>query len=257
MSKKDLVSAIAAQSPSALDDIFARGTLRVAVTWMDAPDTGAPPEFYHDPETGQAKGIGCEVGRMIAQGLGVEVEFVDMPWGEHLDALLDGRVDICPKHTNIPDRGLMIDFGKALMAFEVICLVEKDSPYQTVEDVNQEDVKIACWTGSSCIEVAENSFPKATIVECANTMQPVQDGTVQACVTDAITKIAMEKHPTLRPLRNRDGSLMILAREFGKPAIRPLDPRFLNWLNNWIDYMWELGPLKELCVDWWNGLMVE
>src|SRR4030067_1554130 len=99
------------QEDSLLYEIRRRGILRVAVDFVPPPRYGYPPEFYIDEDTGKPSGFGCELGRLMAQDLGVEVEFVNIPWPEQIPALLAGKVDVLPKHVNTPRRALEIEFA--------------------------------------------------------------------------------------------------------------------------------------------------
>jgi len=67
----------------------------------------------------------------------------------------------------------------------------------------------------------------------------------------------MEEHPGLRLLREKDGELVVLAREYGHPAIRPGDQRFLNWINNWLQYHKAQGTIGYWCHTWWQSWMAE
>ena len=48
---------------------------------------------------------------MMARDLGVEVEWVDLPWPNQIPAFLEGKADLLPKHTNTSLRGLLVDFS--------------------------------------------------------------------------------------------------------------------------------------------------
>ena len=91
-----------------LSEILERWELRVAVQWLPSPqESGEPPEFYIDPETGKPTGIAIILSELIARDLHVRAEFVNLPWKDHVDALLRRQVDLLPKHSNTPDRALV------------------------------------------------------------------------------------------------------------------------------------------------------
>jgi ABC-type amino acid transport substrate-binding protein len=244
---------------STLDRILERGEIRVAVDFtgerhMD-PKYGAPPEMYIDEETGKPAGIVIELMKIMAEDLGVKPEFVDLPWGEQIDALLSGKVDILPKHTNTPQRALKFDFANKLFPLEVIILVPRDSPAKRMEDLNKKGNIILCEKGSSNKQIIEKNFPLATIREVFEEVKPGErwDARVEA----AITKIYLENHPEVMILRDERGKPIILSREYAHPGIRANDQKFLNWINNWISFHTAQGTIQYWCYTYWQSFMAE
>jgi polar amino acid transport system substrate-binding protein len=242
---------------SALDAILDRGVIRIAVTWSPPPETGFPPEFWLDVDTGEPKGIAVEIGKLLAADLKVQPEFVDVPWGEQFAALEDGRVDLLPKPTMTPDRALRMEFSDRLMAFEVVVIARRDG-MPSLADLDGPTVTISGWQGSSCNEIAQRRFPNANIVEYVDENEAkdaVVDGRADAIVTDAVTKVSMDRRPELDFVRDQDGTKVILAREYGHFAVKIGDQRFLNYLDSWIDYQRAMGVLDYWCDEWWLSWM--
>ena len=243
--------------PSVLDQIIERGTLRIAVEWLD-PETGAPPEMYLDPDTGQPAGIAPQVGRMIAEDLDVELECVNLPWPEQIDALLEGRVDLLPKHTLIPQRALQIEFTDGRWAeIRVSCLVPRDGQVTAVEDLSRQGITIATWHGSSIAEMIRRRYPDAQILEAEKPFVEVAQGRAEAALNDSVTHRLLELYPDLDLLRREDGSTLVLSREHNKIAINPGDQRFLNWLNSWYDYRHAQGDVAYWVDEWWESHMAD
>lgn len=241
---------------SVLTEIRERGVIKIAVAFSPPPETGHPPEFYIDSKSGEPSGVVCELGKVMAQDLGVTAEWVDIPWPEHLAALLAKKVDLLLSYTNTPQRALQVDFAGRLLPSQVVVMLPQNSPVQSPEELNRAKARLSIWHGSSIARIAAREFPQATLVESPDPPAEVAAGRVDAAVVDAITKIFMDKHPALKLLRNK-GSLVILAQEFGHPAIRPGDPQFLNWLKNWLDYHRAIGTIGYWCDTWWQSWMVE
>lgn len=239
-----------------LQEILERGTLRVLVEFNPPPSEGPPPEFYHDPDTGEATGVACELGKLIANDLGVTVEWVDLPWPDQLPALLASEADLLPKHTNTSLRGLLVDFSiHRLQRIEVVSIAHKDGPIKRKHDLNVSGVTIGIWHGSSNIEVAQRQFPRATVVETKDPWRLLGDGGVPAIITDSVTRAALETFKECDFVRDDEGQREILKLEYGYPAVFPGDTRFLNWLNNFMAYRWNDGTLKHWADTWWNSWM--
>ena len=242
-----------------LDAIRERGVLRIAVEFNPPPEEGGfPPEFYIDPKTGKPWGIAPIIGGLIAEDLGVKLECMDLPWPEHIPALLSGKVDLLPKHTNTPQRALEVEFATGrLTAYRVTALIPADSEITDKRELNQKGKVITVWHGSSIRDIILKEFPKATMRELKKPSEEVEQGRADACLTDSVTKIFMEKHPGLKFLRDEEGKLVIFSREVVHPSIKPGDARFLNWLNNWLEYHHAQGTLGYWCDEWWESWMAD
>ena len=237
-------------------DVLARGSLRVLVEFGPPPSEGPPPEFYYDPDTGEATGVACELGKMVAADLGVEIEWIDIPWPEQLPALLAGKADLLPKHTNTSLRGMLVDFSvHRLQRIEVVMIAEKDGPIKSKKDLNSDKVSVVSWHGSSNIEVVHELFPAATVVEDSRPWELLGAGGAQALITDCVTRAALEKFSKLDFVRDDKGERELLNLEYGYPAVFPGDTRFLNWLNNFMAYRWNDGTLQYWAETWWNNWM--
>lgn len=244
---------------SLLDTILERGMLRVPVEFNPPPEVnGFPPEFYIDPSTGEAAGLAPIISRIIARDLGVDIEFVDMPWPEHIPALLEGKVDLLPKHVNTPERALTVEFCSGrLMEYRVTALIPADSTYSDKEELNQPDKVIAVWHGSSIREIIRREFPRASMREFQAPSREVEEGRADACLTDSVTKIFVEKHPGLKFLRKSDGRLVVFSTEYAQLGVKPGDQRFLNWLNNWHEYHEAQGTIQYWCDTYWESFMAD
>lgn len=241
---------------SALTQILERGSLRVPIEYLGTPDTGAPPEMYLDPETNEPAGVAPRVAAMIAEDLGVKLEIVEMPWPEQIPALLSGKVDLLPKHTAFPARALKLEFAAGrLMQIRITCQVAAEHARDGIDSLRREGLRIGVWHGSSNRDVAERVFPGAQIVEASNPAELLRAGEVDTVVGDAVTRRNLELNPDLALLREPDGKLVILSREYNKVSIRPGDQKFLNWLNTWYDFRHGLGDIEELVETWWESFM--
>ena len=96
---------------SLVDQIRERGVVYIGAHW------GETSAQYLDPDTGEPAGLVALVGELLAQDLNVRAEFVNMPWADHISALLDGRIDISVKHTLTPHRALQVEFT----VYSILC----------------------------------------------------------------------------------------------------------------------------------------
>jgi polar amino acid transport system substrate-binding protein len=243
---------------SLLDEIRERGVLRIPVEFSPPPAEGFPPEFYIDPKTGEPWGIAPIMAKLMAEDLGVKLKCIDMPWPEHVPALLSGKVDLLPKHVNTPKRALYVEFATGrFMLYRVTALIRAKSSVADKEALNQAGKIISVWHGSSIREIIKKEFPLATVKEFKYPWIEVEEGRADACLTDSVTTIFLQKHPGLKFVRDREGKLMIFSREHAQPGIKPGDQRFLNWINNWYQYHEAQGTIAHWCHIWWESFMAD
>lgn len=247
---------MAAMHGSALDAILAGGELRLAVEFKDPHETGFPPEMFIDRATGEPAGVGPALAGIMAADLGVKLRCVDLPWPEHVEALLRGEVDLI-LGTNTPERALRLDFlpGR-LMENRVTCLARRDGGPREAGRLDDPSVRIACWHGSTTVHVARTSFPRAQVVETARPEEAVRHGEADALVTDSVTHRLLELLGDLTFVLE-DGRPVVLSREYVHFGLPRGDWRFFAWLVNWYDYHDAQGTLARWCVDYWERHMAD
>ena len=124
-------------SDAALSELTDPGTLRVGINLGNILlVTGTGP-------AGDPEGVAPDMAAAIAERLGVGVSYVtfDTP-GEVADALERDEWDI-GLIAEEPKRAEKIAFSDAYVEIECTYLVPEDSPFQTIGDVDQPDVRIA------------------------------------------------------------------------------------------------------------------
>lgn len=85
------------------------------------------PNSYHD-ESGELVGFDVEVGRKIADKLGVEAEFMESEWDSLFAGMDAGRVDIVVNEVEYSDeRGEKYDFSKPYTYIHGALLVTEDN----------------------------------------------------------------------------------------------------------------------------------
>lgn len=94
-------------------------------------------------DDGQPVGVSPDMGRAIADKLGVDVSYVTFPSpGAVADAGTENLWDIALIAAE-PKRAEKITFSNAYVEIEATYMVPKDSPIQTIEDVDQPGINIA------------------------------------------------------------------------------------------------------------------
>jgi polar amino acid transport system substrate-binding protein len=124
-------------SEAVISELAPTGTLRVGVNLSNILlVTGQGP-------SGDPEGVSPDMGRAIADRLGVEVAYVTFPSpGEVADAVADNAWDIALIAAE-PKRAETIAFTRAYVEIEATYLVPEASPIRSIEDVDRPGVRIA------------------------------------------------------------------------------------------------------------------
>lgn len=120
-----------------LSDLASTGTLRAGLNMANALlITGKTPD-------GDPDGVAPDMVREIAKKLGVGVSWVPFPTpGEVADAGADGLWDIALIGAD-PTRAEVMDFTAAYVEIEATYLVPAGSPFQSIDDVDADGIRIA------------------------------------------------------------------------------------------------------------------
>jgi L-cystine transport system substrate-binding protein len=116
-----LALATPVMAQSALDQIKTAGVLRIGTEGTYAPFT------FHD-ESGALVGFDVEIGREIAERIGVEAEFVEGPWDGLIAGIDANRYDVVINQVGITEeRQAKYDFSEPYIASRAALVVRADN----------------------------------------------------------------------------------------------------------------------------------
>src|ERR1700693_1343555 len=155
------------------------GRLRIGVAY--APS--ATPLFVVMDAAGAPHGVTVDLGRALAQRLGVAAEFVVAPNTNKLtEAVSTGAIDVSFMPAD-EERRKHVDFGPAYFIIEMTYLVGPASPIESIADVDRPDVTIVGVANSTTIRGAARTARTARIVGAKSVdeaMSMMRAGTAQA-----------------------------------------------------------------------------
>ncbi|WP_108398038.1 amino acid ABC transporter substrate-binding protein [Devosia submarina] len=106
---------------SALDEIKQAGVLRIGTEGTYAPFT------FHDA-SGELVGFDVEIGREIAERIGVEAQFVEGPWDGLIAGIDANRYDVVINQVGInEERQAKYDFSEPYIASKAALVVKADN----------------------------------------------------------------------------------------------------------------------------------
>ena len=167
-----------ADGEDTLAKIKEKGTLTIAMEGVWQPWT------YHD-ETGALTGFDVEVGALIAEGLGVQPEYVETAWDGILAGVDSGRFDIACNGVGFTEkRAESYNFSDIYVYTQMVLVVRDDNEdIQSIEDLNGR--KTANSPNSTYADTALAAGAEVVYVDTlGETMEMLQQGRVDATLND-------------------------------------------------------------------------
>lgn len=162
-----------------------KGTLVVGITDFEPMD-------YKDAD-GEWIGFDADVARAFAESLGVEVQFVEIEWGNKIMELDGKNIDCVWNGMTLTDEVLSsMECSVPYCNNQQIVIVpaDKAEEYATVEAC--KDLTFAVEAGSAGEEAAaDNGFATTPVLDQATAVMEVASGTSDAAIIDSLMAAAM------------------------------------------------------------------
>jgi ABC-type amino acid transport substrate-binding protein len=216
---------------SAIDRVLENGVLRVGV------DLTFPPLQFRDPDTNEPMGLMPEIDEQMARDLGVELEYVEMPFGELIAGLLADKFDwIGIAFTSTPARAQEVLFIDEPTFFEdSVLLLKPGFTFDKLSDLNTPDVTFTNMTGSAQDASARLMFPDATFkpLNWPETVLEVAAGRSDCCLIAIWNAAAyINENPGTVDIWE-GGPLFADVNTFFVPQN---DFKTQQWIGNWFRY---------------------
>jgi ABC-type amino acid transport substrate-binding protein len=170
-----------------LGKIQRRGEITIGVKY------DVPPFGFRNPQTNEVEGFDVDIGRFIAEELGVQPKFVEAISDNRIPFLERGTVDLILSTMTInAERDTEIDFSEPYYIAQGRILVPKGSDIKGLEDLAGNSVCTAL--GSTYEETIREEAPDAdlqlvdTYSEC---LERLQNGSIDAISTDDVILTGM------------------------------------------------------------------
>jgi glutamate transport system substrate-binding protein len=170
-----------------LGDIQKKGEITIGVKF------DVPPFGFKNPQTDEVEGFDVDMGKIVAEELGVEPVFVEAISDNRIPFLQQGEVDLILSTMTInKERDLEIEFSEPYYIARGRILVPQDSDIRGIEDLGGKGVCTAL--GSTYEETIREEAPDAdlrlvdTYSEC---LELLQNGAIDAISTDDVILTGM------------------------------------------------------------------
>ena len=226
-----------AQAPTRLDDILAKGVLRVGSTGDYKPFT------FLDKSKGAFEGFDIDMANELGRALGVKVEFVPTSWPTLMKDYEAGQFDIAMGGISITlERAKKAYFSSAYMRegkTPIARCADKDK-FQTIADIDKPGVRVITNPGGTNEKFDRANFKAAEIkVFADNTMifDEIVKGNADLMITDSSeTRFQQKAHAELCAIHPEKPF------DFAEKAyLLPRDPALKSFVDAWMHIMVETG----------------
>jgi glutamate transport system substrate-binding protein len=208
-----------------------------------------PPFGFKNPQTGAVEGFDVDLGKAIAEELGVEANLVEAISDNRIPFIQDGTVDLVLSTMTInAERAAEIGFSNPYFIANGRILVPKDSDIAGVEDLAGR--KVCTALGSTYEETLKTEAPEAELrlvdaySEC---LELLQNGAVDAISTDDVILTGMIIQDDTLQLVGDELTVEPYGAGFKKD-----DTEFAEFVNGVIDEYKSGGAWQE-SYDRWLG----
>ena len=217
--------------------------------------SGNMPSMTQVREDGKLVGFDIDMARLMAEGMGVKLKIMKMPFDKLLDALEGGDVDVVISNMTMnPRRNMRVAFvGPYLTSGK--CIVTKNEPLAKAKErgnLNVPKTRLAALKGSTSAEFVKATFPKATlslIDDYDVAAKMIIDDKVDGLLTDfPICQSVLKRNPDADFV----SLFSLLTYEPIGIALPGNDPLFINWTENFLKRLEGTGLFKGLSKRWFN-----
>ena len=237
-----LATPAAPASAETIDDIVARGTVRIGV------NSGAPP-FSIVNVQGKTVGYDVDTAEALAKYLGVKAEIIPYATAARIPALEAGKVDfVVATLSPTPERARSVLFTAHYSTFQLVVLAPKSSPIKDLSGLSAKKVGVSRGTPQ---EVAlTRQAPKDIVItrfdDDSTTMQSLISGQVDAIAIPETVFTELKKARSDLPFETK----FSFFDQVMSIAVKKDSPDVLLWLNTTVAYMKRDGELDDISKKW-------
>ena len=240
-----LVAVPALANASLVDTIQERGKLIVGI------QTSAPPASMVN-EKGEIVGFEADLAKMIADSMGVGLEFRQLTDATRIPMIQQGSVDIViATMTHSRERDKVVDFSISYFWTGQRVLVPADSNISSIEDLAGKRIGTARGsTSEQNIMAAQPAAKILTYDDAATAFVSLQRGAVDAISTNESMLLSL-RADSRNPADWKVVGPYFSAEPFGI-AMRENDSRLRDAVNFALIEAWETGEFEEIYNRWYG-----
>ncbi len=171
-----------------LEDIMERGTIRIGTTGDYAPMS------YLNPLTGEYEGIDAELSKLIADSLGVKIEYVVTTWptlaadtqADKFDIALCG---ISRNYNRARTMAMSDAYGEGMFGKTILCRRQDEKRFRSLADIDKADVRVMINPGGTNEKFAHANLKKAQLIvhdDNADIPRQIAEGNADIMITETV-----------------------------------------------------------------------
>ena len=228
-----------------LEEIIERGTIKIGTTGDYKPMS------YFNAETGEYEGIDAELSKLIAESLGVKIEYVPTTWKTLTADTLAGKFDIalCGISRNYAREKVleMSDgYGVGIFGKTILCRKADAKKFKTLADIDKPEVRVMINPGGTNEKFANANLKNAKIIvfdKNAEIPHQVSIGNADIMITETVEALNYIKS-------DKNLAAPLIDKPFTKHSCGILmqkgDQEFLNYINFVLTEIRDDGTLEKL-----------
>ena len=213
-----------------LEEILERGTIKIGTTGDYRPMS------YLNKETGEYEGIDAELSKIIADSLGVKIEYIPTTWPTLSADTLAGKFDIalCGISRNYAREKILAmsdGYGVGIFGKTILCRKSDVKKFKTLDDINKPDVRVMINPGGTNEKFARANLKNATLIvfeKNAEIPSQISKGNADIMITETVEALNYIK-------LDKNLAAPLIDKPFTKHSCGILmqkgDQEFLNYIN--------------------------
>ena len=228
-----------------LEDIAARGTIRIGTTGDYRPMS------YFNAKTGEYEGIDAELSKIIADSIGVKIEYVPTTWKTLTADTLAGKFDIAlcgisRNYARAKTLAMSDGYGVGYFGKTILCRKKDAKKFKTLADIDKPSVRVMINPGGTNEIFAKKNLKHAQLIvynENAEIPNQISIGNADIMITEtveALNYIKLDKNlaaPLIeKPFTTHSCGILL----------QKGDQEFLNYINFVLAEIRDDGTLGKL-----------
>ncbi len=171
-----------------LENIAARGTIRIGTTGDYIPMS------YLNPATGKYEGIDAELSQIIADSLGVKIDYVPTTWptlsadtqNDKFDIALCG---ISRNYARAKTMAMSDAYGEGVFGKTILCRREDAGRFMSLADIDKPNVRVMINPGGTNEKFAHANLKNAKLIvhkENADIPRQIAEGKADIMITETV-----------------------------------------------------------------------